>query len=870
MAQRLAGARTLRTEALAAVVTELGAYWAKPPSELFRALLSGPEGLASTEAAERLRRLGRNSLEAEERSWTHVLLNQVKSPLVLLLVFAAIASSLTGEWVDANIVLVIVLASVVMGFSRELSAERASKALQARVQTRANVLRDGAPTRVPLEEVVPGDIVLLSAGNIVPADGLLFQATDCHVSEAALTGESYPALKELQPSGETAALGARRNCVFMGSNVRSGSARMVVAKTGAGTYFGKIALRLALRPPATEFDRGMLRFGYFLTSAMTVMMLLVFMVHVLRGRPAMETLMFSIALAVGLSPELLPAILSVNLGRSARLMAEKGVLVRHLNAIENLGSMDVLCTDKTGTLTEGVVKLEGAYEVTGRASSEVLELACVNAALETGLKSPLDDAILDASPRSEEQREKLAEIPFDFARKRVSVVTQQRAGAHLITKGAFHHVLEICSRLPDGSTLGEAQRAELESRYQGWSEQGIRVLAVADRQVPLQRTYDRTDEQELTFRGFLTFLDRPKEGAARTIRDLRGLGVSVKLISGDSKLVCQHVAGLVGLRDQKVLTGAELDGLHDEALWHAAEQTDLFVEVDPNQKERIILALKKVGHVVGFLGDGVNDAPAMHAADTSVSVDGAVDVAREAADFVLLRRDLDVIRRGIQEGRKTFANTLKYVLMTMSANLGNMLSMAVASIWLPFLPLLIGQILLNNFLSDIPALGLSADGVDPELVSRPRRWDMRFIARFMLEFGLISSFFDFVTFGTLLVLGAHPELFRSAWFVESLLTEIVIALLIRTRRPAYRSRPGRFLWVSTAAVAVLGVLIPFLPGMSRLGFAPLPPSVLLALLLITLLYAVGVELRKAGFYRAVARDSPDRQDVDQVRAHAAT
>ena len=835
----------------------LETYWALPVDELLSKLDATSAGLSSEQAGERLGRLGRNSLREQRSSWLGVLGNQVKSPLTLLLVFAAAASALTGEWVDAAIVFTIVFASIGLGFSREYSAQKAAAALKARIQTRVMALRDGQALQVPAEEVAPGDVIMLQAGSIVPADAVLLDATDFYVSEAVLTGESYPALKNLQPCPVHAPLAARKNCVFMGSNVRSGTARCVIVATGGATQFGSIAARLNLRPPQTEFDRGSLRFGYLLTSVMVVMVALVFLVHVARGRPAIETLLFSIALAVGLSPELLPAILSVNLARGAQMMAKQGVLVRHLTAIENLGSMDVLCTDKTGTLTEGIVRLDGYYDALGKTAPDVLTLAAINATLETGLSNPLDEAIVERAPSGCTPK-KLAEMPFDFVRKRVSVVVAHGEGAQLITKGAFDHVLEVCATLADGTPLDAAKRAELRARYQAWGERGIRVLAVAEKRLALQDHYDRSLEDGLAFQGFLSFLDQPKAGVSEAIRDLASLGVAVKLITGDSKPVAQHVAELVGLRAEKTLTGAELDELHDEALWHAAELTDLFVEVDPNQKERIILALKKMGHVVGFMGDGVNDAPAMHAADTSISVDDAVDVAREAADFVLLERNLDVIRRGIAEGRKTFANTLKYLLMTMSANLGNMISMAVASLWLPFLPLLAGQILLNNFLSDIPALGLAADSVDAELVARPRRWDLGFIARFMLEFGLLSSAFDFLTFGTLLWLRARPELFRSGWFVESLLTEIVVALLLRTRRPFYKSRPGKFVLISSCVIAVVGILVPFTPLGSRLGFTRLPGVVVVALLAITALYALAVELNKSRFYRRAERTTERR------------
>jgi Mg2+-importing ATPase len=525
------------------------------------------------------------------------------------------------------------------------------------------------------------------------------------------------------------------------------------------------------------------------------------------------------------------------------------VIVRRLDAIESLGSMDILCTDKTGTLTEGVIQLEGAYGTDGRPADAVLGLGAINAALQTGLANPLDDAILGAQRPDPARTQKLAEIPYDFVRKRLSVVVREPAGPRLISKGAFEQILAVCTRTADGVLLDDAARQALRAQHDRWSSQGIRVLAVATRTMDEQSGYGRNDEAGLDFTGFLTFLDRPKEGVAKALEDLGKLGVAVKLITGDSGLVARHLAAAVGLRATRVLSGRDLDELHDEALWRTAQDTDLFVEVDPNQKERIILSLKKAGHVVGFLGDGINDAPAMHAADTSLSVEQAADIAREAADFVLLERDLDVIRGGIEEGRRTFANTQKYILATTSANLGNMVSMAVASLFLPFLPLLAGQILLNNFLSDIPAVGMADDSVDPEQVERPQRWSMAFIGRFMVSFGLLSSLFDLLTFWVLLGLfAAGVELFRTGWFVESLLTELAVALVVRTRRPFYRSRPGTLLLVSTIAVAGLALAVPYSPVAGLLGFVVLPPAMLLVMTGITALYVLATELLKLRFH----------------------
>ncbi len=825
--------------------------WSPSAAAILDRFASSRAGLAADEAARRLAAVGPNAVgEFAGLTRLGVLWNQLRSPLLLLLVFAASVSLATGEWTDAVIVLAIVAASVGIGCSREYRAQTAAARLRARVQVRASVLRDGRPASVAASEIVPGDVVLLSAGSLVPADCRVLAANDCFVNEAVLTGESFPVQKAAGELAPDTPLAKRTNCLYLGTHLRSGSATAVVVATGAATSFGAIAHRLAQRPPETEFDRGVRRFGYLLTTAMSAMMLVVLVANLLLERPLVETLLFAIALAVGLSPELLPAILSVNLARGARAMAGHGVLVRRLNAIENLGSMDVLCTDKTGTLTEGVVQLDGAWDAAGTASDAVLRLGGLNAALQSGLVNPLDEAILAAARPDLAGVGKVAEIPYDFVRKRLSVVIESDEGRRLITKGAFEQVLEICPRGADGRALDEDARAALRALTVAWAERGIRVLAVASRAAARADAYTRDDERDLEFQGFLSFLDRPKAGVREALEALAGLGVRVKLITGDASAVARHVATTVGMRGGRVLTGTQLDRLHDDALWRAAEDTDLFVEVDPNQKERIILALKKAGRVVGFLGDGINDAPAMHAADTSLSVEGAVDVAREAADFVLLERDLDVIRQGIEAGRRTFANTLKYVLTTTSANLGNMISMAAASLFLPFLPLLAGQILLNNFLSDIPAIGLADDRVDRELVEKPRRWDMRFLGRFMVEFGCLSSLFDLLTFALLLtVFAATPELFRTGWFVESLQTELLVALVVRTRRPSWQSRPGGVLLWSSLALMALTFAIPYLPGASLLEFVPLPAPLLGAIAGIVLLYAASTEVLKASFYR---------------------
>ena len=621
-------------------------------------------------------------VEGDRTSALRLLWAQFSSPLVLILVFAAIVSLVAREWTDAGVVLVIVLASSAVGFWREYAASKMVEALRKRVAVKVRVLRDGAEQRVLAREVVPGDVLLLGAGSLIAADGLVLEARDFFVSEAVLTGETFPVEKQPGVLPEAKTLAERKNSVFLGTHVRSGTAKVLVIDTGKQTEFGRIADRLRLRPPETDFDRGLRQFGALLTWVMVVMSFVVLALNLLAHKPAIESLLFAIALAVGLAPELLPAILAVNLARSAASMAKHGVLVRRLNAIENFGSMTVLCTDKTGTLTEGLMKLHAAVDVKGAPAPRVLELAFANAALQSGIANPLDEALVTAGHAASLQPPvKLDEIPFDFNRKRLSVVVGPAETPRLITKGAVHAIVEVCAG------LDEAAQAEIEAFVAKQGGEGFRVLAVATRALPPQHQWARTDERELQLEGFLLFADPARADVAATVASIQKLGVAVKMITGDNVHVATHLARVVGLSADRVMTGGELASLHDEALWHRAERTDVFAEIEPNQKERIILALKKMNHVVGYMGDGINDAPALHAADVSVSVESAVDVAREAADFVLLQPSLAMLRAGVIAGRKTFANTLKYVMTTTSANLGNMLSMAVASVFLPFLPL---------------------------------------------------------------------------------------------------------------------------------------------------------------------------------------
>ncbi len=833
-------------------------YWTLTSAEALSALSSQREGLTPDEAAKRLAAYGPNALKAQgSRGLVATFFGQLRNPLAWLLVFAVVVSSFAREWTDAAVVAVILLASAALSTAQEHRASKAVEALRSRVALRARVLRGGVEVTVDAQDVVPGDVLLLSPGALVPADALVIDAKDFEVSEAVLTGETFPVEKSVVPTARDASLAERRNVIYQGTSVRSGAGRAVIARTGRSTEYGKIADSLALRPPETDFEHGIRRFGYLLTRIMLVLVMFTFASTVLANKPPIDSLLFAIALAVGLAPEMLPAVIAINLSHGARAMAELGVIVRRLPAIENFGAMEVLCTDKTGTLTEGAVGLDRALDPKGEESPRVLSLAALNARLQTGIENPLDSAIVAGAASREvavDTAQKLDEIAYDFARKRLSVVVRDAsAGAVIVTKGALNNVLSACLSVREGDavvTLDAAHRAELEDRARALGTEGLRVLGVATRAVDVRPSYARDDEQAMVFEGFVTFLDPPKESAAATLASLAALGVRVKVVTGDSRDVALHIAKKLGMEVEGVLTGSELLATREDALLNLAPRTTIFAEVDPNQKERIIRALRKSGLVVGYMGDGINDAPALHAADVGISVEGAVDVAREAADFVLLRRDLGVLRDGIAAGRTTFANTMKYIFTTESANFGNMLSMAAAAAFLPFLPLTASQVLLNNFLSDVPAMAIGSDTVDRDQLERPRRWDVRELRNFMLAFGLVSSAFDLVTFGALLWIVRGPaETFRTGWFLESLLTEVTVAMVIRTRGRFYRSRPSNLLLGSSIAVAVGSLILLYTPLARPFGLVALPLSTLGLLIGITALYATTVELVKQRFFK---------------------
>jgi Mg2+-importing ATPase len=806
-------------------------------------------GLTSAEARRRLTEFGENRISSERRADALALfVAQFKSPIILILIGAGVVSLFLQDRTDAALILAIVFASGVLGFWQEYSATDAVAKLCALVQTKARVLRDGVEAIIPLAEVVPGDVALLSAGAMIPSDGRLLEARELFVNEAALTGETFPAEKSVDDQADSA-----KAEIYLGTHVVSGAGKAEITRTGKNTRFGKIAESLRLRRPETDFERGVRRFGYLLAEITLLLVLAIFAFNVFLHKPVLESFMFALALAVGLTPQLLPAIITINLSHGARRMAQEKVIVKRLAAIENFGSMNVLCSDKTGTITEGRITIRAAVDAGGKPSEKTLLYAYLNAANETGFINPIDEALRANPPADCADWKKLDELPYDFARKRLSILFDKKGQRVLVTKGALPQVLGICADVQwnEGERDRiDTARGKIEEQWRRFSSEGCRVLAVAYRSCAAARSrIDRETETEMIFLGLVALSDPPKAGIESTLRELRHLGIRLKIVTGDNALIATHLAEQVGLNAEQVLSGRDIQKMSDAALMRQASDVDVFAEIEPGQKERLVLALKKAGHVVGYIGDGINDVSALHASDVSLSVDSAVDVARDAADFVLLEHDLEVLVDGVREGRRTFANTLKYVFIATSANFGNMFSMAGASLLLPFLPLLPKQILLINLLTDLPEMTIAGDDVDPELVERPRRWNIHFIRRFMIVFGLVSSVFDYLTFGALIWLNATIQQFRTGWFIESIVSAALIVLVVRTRRPFFRSRPSRLLAVATLGVVIVTVLIPHVPFAAVLGFGIMPPHFYPILALIILAYVIAAESTKRVFYR---------------------
>ena len=831
-----------------------------PIDELLTRLKASQLGLTSQEAERRLEIYGYNELAKRKRRTAIVdFLFHLRSPLVIILLLAGVISIFFGEIINATLIFSMVIISVVLDFYQESKAGKAAEMLKEKVTTTATVLRDNIKQEVKLSEIVPGDIVYLSAGDMVPADARVITARDLFVNQSALTGESFPVEKTATPlKAKDVALTEWNNYLFLGTSVVSGTATAVVVKTGNLTEYGKIAKKLVTREPETESERGLRRFGLLIMEITFLLVVFVFFINALYKRDVLDSLLFAVALAVGLTPELLPMIVSVNLSKGAIAMSKEGVIVKRLAAIQNFGSMDVLCTDKTGTLTENKITLVLHVDVEGNDDEKVLLYSFLNSYYQTGLKSPLDEAILRYKDIDVEGYQKIDEVPFDFTRKRVSIVVEHEGQRILIAKGAPEEIIKVCPHcelLDETVDLTSELQRKIEQKYYDLSSEGFRVLGVSYKIVKEQKpAYSVTDESGMVFLGFVAFLDPPKETARESLRLLMKDGVKLKILTGDNELVTRETCQRLDFKIKGIVLGNEIAQMHDDALARAVEEANIFARVTPAQKDRIMNALKNNGHVVGFLGDGINDAPSMKAADVGISVDNAVDVAKESADLILLQKNLRVLHKGILEGRKTFGNTMKYIMMGTSSNFGNMFSVAGASLFLPFLPMLPIQILLNNLLYDFSGSTIPTDNVDSEYVEKPKKLDVSFIRKFMIFLGPISSIFDFLTFFIMLfVFNATEPLFQTAWFLESLSTQTLVVFIIRTRKtPFYKSKPSKLLVFSSIIVVSLALIMPFTPLGALFRFVKPPAAFFIVLAGLIVVYLVLVELVKNWFYKRYA------------------
>lgn len=838
-------------------------FWSISEKALLDKLHTNLDGLTSKQAQERFFTLGENTLRAKkQRGPWQLFLEQFKSPIILMLLFASVISIAMRDYLDSSIILVIIFLSSLLGFYQEYHAGVAVHKLMDLVSIKATVRRAGAVCSIPVEEVVPGDIILLKNGSVVPADCRLLKHNHLRIDESSLTGESLAVEKEEGVLPDHTSLSSRSNCLWMGTYVVGGMAEAVVVHTGFDTEFGKISEHLQQKEPESEFESGIRRFGNMLMQVTIFILLIILLFNHFMGKPFFDSFMFALALAVGMTPQLLPAIISVNLSYGAREMAKQKVIVKKLSSIEDFGSMDVLCSDKTGTITVGKIGVEKMVDVYGRDSSKVRILAYLNAALQDAYENPMDDAIKHEVREDISSYTKVGEIPYNFSDKVLSVMVKTPKegpfdGQQIcVTKGAVQQVLSLSSHGIDleGKICPMEQiRSEIEGTFQELSQEGMRLVGIAYGPISSALT-EKKQVKNLIFAGFICFLDPLKAEAKEAIENLKNVGVSLKIISGDNQYVASYIASQLQLDTEKIVTGEEVRNLSDAALERKVQEASVFAEIEPNQKERIVLAFKRSGSVVGFMGDGINDASAIHVADVGISVNTAADVAKEAANIVLLEQDLRVLTSGILAGRKTFANTLKYIFMATSANFGNMFSMAGASLILPFLPLRSTQVLLTNLLTDLPQMQIATDNVDQKQMMAPQRWNIRKIQKFMLIFGPLSSIFDYTTFAILMwMYHASEPLFQTGWFMESIISACMVAFVIRTPQPFFKSRPGKGLVCASVGVILLTILLPYSPVAKSLGFIPYSPKLLAAIFMIVAMYLFSAEQVKRWFYKRVDR-----------------
>lgn len=827
---------------------DLQKFWQYTPQEVCNYLQTDLEGLSLHESQERLEKFGYNTLKKpHEQSTLSLFISQFSAPFILILMVAAALSMILDTPLDSYILLTIIGISGLLGFVQEYQAIKTVKSLLNLLHINSHVFRDHQEIEIPIEKVVPGDIVFLKAGSLVPGDCLVIETKDLVVNEAPLTGESFSIEKFPCTLAAATPLSKRNNTLYMGTYIASGFGKALVIHTGKNTLLHQFSAKISSEKPLTAFQKGIQEFSYLLMKLTALFAGLIFAANYCLGRPFLQSFLFTLALSIGLTPQLLPAIITINLAHGARRMAKQNVIVKKLIAIEDIGNIDILCADKTGTLTKGEVELYQALDSSGKENYLTHLYAYLNAHFQTGYNNSIDSAILKKEAFDTHLWQKLDELPYDFKRKCLSVLVKKADERLLITKGAFHEVLARCSLSHSGLPLSE-ETPQLMKQFQEWSKKGFRVLGLSYKQVNRQ-FFTVDDEKEATFLGFLLFFDPPKKDLKKAIEKLHSLNTSLKIITGDNAMATSFLAEHLGITDFKLLTGPELEKMDEESLLNQVESIHAFTDLDPSQKHRILVALRQKGHVVGYIGDGINDLGAFHVADVAISVDSAVDLAKENADIVLFNKDLNVLSQGILEGRKTFANTLKYIFMAASANFGNMFSMAIASLLLPFLPLLPTQVLLINLLTDFSEIGIATDRVDPEILEKPNRWNMAFIRRFMIGFGLLSSFFDLTTFVALFfLLNASIEQFRSGWFLESVLSATLISLLIRTQRVFYQSKPSRYMILSSLSIVAFTLILPYLPIASLFGLEQLNLSFYITISIIVIGYLISIEFAKRRFY----------------------
>jgi Mg2+-importing ATPase len=826
-------------------------FWQFDSSFWFQRLNSSASGLSQAAANKILIQKGLHPKSQSVFKKDLILfVKQFKSPIMLLMIGAVALSAFLGETSDVMIILAIVLSSGTLSFYQERNAGRVAEKLKSMLSIRSTVLRDGIPQDIVSKAIVPGDVIVLNAGDMIPADCVLIEADELHANESSLTGESFPTRKEVAVVGKDTEMSKRINCLWEGTNIVSGTGKALVIQTGEDTLFGAIA-RSASSVVETTFEKGIKEFGFFLMKITLVLSFFILVVNLLNHEGIMDSALFALALAVGMAPELLPAISTIAMSQGAKRLFEKKVIVKKLAAIQNLGEVNLLCTDKTGTITEGTIQVSGLVDPVGQESEFVKQLAFWNANFETGYSNPIDEALKLLKPESNLPPEKIGEVPYDFIRKRLSIAVKTDKQNLLISKGAFSQISGICSqiRLSNGSVEKiNAHRTDIEKRFEEFGEQGARVIAICYKEIESGKI-SKELESEMIFAGFILLHDPVKTGIAETISELHNLKVGLKIITGDNRNVAHSIAKDMGIEDPVMMTGQELGRISPEALKHLVRKTHIFSEVEPQQKERIILALKH-SYTVAYMGDGINDVSAINAADVGISVENAVDVAREAADFVLIEKNLMVLVDGIKEGRTTFANTLKYLYVSTGATFGNMCSVAAASLILPFLPMLPKQILLTNFLTDLPFITIAGDTVDEEQLRKPGKWNLKVIRNYMVIFGFHSAFFDMISFLTLLfLLKAKESEFQTGWFIESVLSELFIIFIIRTHKNFYKSRPSKYLVIFSALALVLTVGLPYLPVASGIGLTPLPFVNLLAIALILAGYILTADLLKVWFFK---------------------